>query len=634
MGARFRGLALTGLVACTIPVLGMAAAPASAHGPRVENPGLYTRTLDAQGRVQLAVETSILGREHALQHLAQRQAVLPPAPDGDPGFDPCRPRGAANQFEERPRPPLGRPTGQQRCSTLPRQPRTKAALGRLGRWSADTSDLPHYAIHATLMPTGKVLFWGFDWTQHIITANPTSHQQTSGAATIWDPAKGTGPSAFKPVPPPLIDVDGDGVQERVPLYCSGQLLLADGRVLVTGGTLDLRWFQKGYTNPPGLKIVLIFDPRTETWARSQDMTVPRWYPTQVKLADGRVAVLGGFDANKPTSFTQTLDIISADGRTVAHAPSGDRLTWTYPGMLLMPSSRVLLAGPIKGDVGLLDPRTLTWKATSPLPADRGGGNLVPVPSRTGASPEAMLIGGADFLAPSRTGQDQPAYRTTVTFDERRSARGFEPSPSQHRGRNWPNTVLLPDGSMVTLGGGTGITKRDAAFTADPKNRAVELWDPRTKRWRLGPSQREDRTYHSVGVLLPDGRVWSAGDDANPNRDGDTAELYEPPYLFRGERPRIVAGPRRVGARRSFTLTVTGPAPERVTMLAPSATTHALDMNQRFVELRVLRRRTVGTRTVLTVQGPRRPSVAPPGPWMLFALSEDGAPSVARWTTVR
>ncbi len=632
MGARCRGLALTGLVVCTVLWSGMSAAPASAHGPRVEDPGTVTRTLSAEDRVQLAVETNLLGGEHALQHLARRQTTA--RQQADPGFDACRPRGPANTFEDRPRPPLGAPTGQDRCAKLPRQPSTKSVLARVGRWTSQTSDLPHYAIHATLLPTGKVLFWGFDWTQHIITANPTTHQQTSGASTLWDPAKGTGPRAFRSVPPPLIDVDGDGVTERVPLYCSGQLLMADGRVLVTGGTLDLRWFQKGYTNPPGLKIVLIFDPKTETWDRSQDMTVPRWYPTQVKLADGRVAVLGGFDASKPTSFTQTLDIVSADGRRVSHAPSGDKLTWTYPGMLLMPSSRVLLAGPVKGDVGLLDPKTLRWKPTSPLPADRGGGNLVPVPSSTGASPEAMLIGGTDFLAPSRTGADQPAYRTTLRFDERRSARGWQPAPSQRRGRNWPNTVLLPDGSMVTIGGGTGITRRDAAFTADPRNRRVELWNPRTKRWSLGPAQREDRTYHSVAALLPDGRVWSAGDDANPNRDGDTAEFYEPPYLFRGTRPKIVAGPAQVRARRTFTLTVTGPVPDRVTMLAPSATTHALDMNQRFVELRVLRTRKAGTRTVLTVMGPRRSSVAPPGPWMLFALSERGAPSPARWTSVR
>jgi len=624
---------LAGLV-CAFAT-GVLAPVAGAHGPATTT--TTTQSLSAQERQQLALETNLLGPEHALQHLAQRQATQRQAPpQGDPGFDPCRPRAAGNEFDtNRPRPPAEQPTGQTRCSTLPAQPRTTAKLARYGRWNTSFLDLPHYAIHATLMPTGKILFWGFEWTQNIITRTPTSHQETTGASTIWDPAKGTGPRAFKAVPAPILDVDGDGIPERVPLYCSGQVLLADGRVLVTGGTLDLRWYEKGYTQAPGIKIVLIFDPKTETWSRSQDMTVPRWYPTQVKLADGRVAVLGGFNDSKPTDFTKELDVISADGAKVTHAPSGDRLTWTYPGMLLMPSARVLLAGPVKGDTGLLDPKSLTWGAVAALPADRGGSNFVPVPSRSGASPQAMLIGGIDFLTALRDRSAEPlAYRTTVAFDERRGSAGWRPTPSQHRPRNWPNTVLLPDGSMVTLGGGTQITRRDGAYTSEAANRRVELWDPRTGRWRLGPAQREDRTYHSVGVLLPDGRVWSAGDDGNPNRDGDTGEVYEPPYLFRGARPKIVAGPQRVRAKRTFTLTVSGPAPDRVTMLAPSATTHALDMNQRFVELKIVRSARAGKRTRLTVMGPRSAAVAPPGPWMLFALSKRGAPSVARWTQIR
>jgi len=632
-------LARTGLVVLAFLAAGMPVAVAGAHDGGTDVPRVGEPSLTQDQRVRLAVETQVLGREHALAHLAQdRQApaqqTSPPGPNGDPGFDPCRPRGPGNQFEERPRPPAEKPTGQARCGTLPPQPHTAAALAKQGRWTKAVQDLPHYAIHATLLPTGKVLFYGFEWTQNIITRTPTSHQETTGASTLWDPAKGNGPDAFTSVPAPMVDVDGDGLPERVPLYCSGQLLLADGRVLVTGGTLDLRWYERGYTNPPGIKVVLIFDPKTETWARSQDMTVARWYPTQVKLADGRVAVLGGFDDGRPTTaFTSTLDMISADGSTVTHAASGDRLTWTYPGMLLMPSARVLLAGPLKADTGFLDPRSLTWSAAAPLPADRGGSNFVPVPTATGSSPQAMLIGGTDFQAPKRDGTEPVAYKTTIAFDERRPAAGWTPTPSQHRPRNWPNTVLLPDGSMVTIGGGTGITRRDAAYGSAPANRRVELWDPSSRRWHLGSAQREDRTYHSVAVLMPDGRVWSAGDDANPNRDGDTAEFYEPPYLFRGPRPRIVAGPPRVQARRPFRLVVTGPVPQRITMLAPSATTHALDMNQRFVELKVLRRVTRGARTVVTVMGPRSAAVAPPGPWLLFALSQRGAPSVARWTRV-
>ena len=601
-------------------------APAAADGP-ANVPATHERA-------QQAFETTVLGPAHAREH-ARTRAVnrRRQARASQQAFDPCRPRGAATEFDlSRPLPPAGQPTGQARCSTLPAQP-TGEKRARSGRWRPGVLDLPHYAIHAALMPTGKVLFYGFEWTQHLITKSPGTHQQTTSVATIWDPAKGMGPNSLTSVPPPRVDVDGDGVVEPVPLYCSGQSFLPDGRILVTGGTLDLRWAEKGYTNPPGLRLTLIFDPRTQRWSRGQDMSVARWYPTQVTLADGRTLILGGYDDQKPTSLTHTLEVASPDGRRITAAPQADRETWTYPGLLLLPSSRVLLAGPRAQDTALLDTGSLRWSSIPRLPATRGGENLVPLPTRSGSSPQALIVGGANFERAQSAG-DTPAYKTTLVFDDRKASRGFRPAPSQRLGRNWPNTVLLPDGSMATFGGGNAITRRDAAFSADPRNRRVELWDPATRRWRLGPPQREDRTYHSVAVLLPDGRVWSAGDDANPNRDGDTGELYDPPYLFKGTRPRIAAAPRRLAPRARFSMTVRGVVPKRVTLLAPAAVTHARDMNQRFVELRIVRSRRSGDTTRLTVQAPRSKAIAPPGPYMLFALSDRGAPSVARWTSVR
>ncbi|HEX6390144.1 MAG TPA: galactose oxidase-like domain-containing protein [Solirubrobacteraceae bacterium] len=602
--------------------LAAGAQPAGAAAPP---PGL---TPDQQAEFGFLAD--VIGPEHAQQHMTRQVPQQPGVPpQSNEQFDPCRPRGPATRYESRPLPPKDVPTGQARCGKLPRQPRTPAKLARQGRWSTQISDLPHYAIHAALLETGKVIFWGFEWTQRLITRTPTTHQVTSSNATLWNPrTRGT-----RAVLPPRIDVDGDGIPEHVPLYCSSQTTLPDGRLLVTGGTLDLLWAQHGYTQPPGLKIVLIFDPKTETWSRSPDMKVARWYPTAVKLADGRTLVLAGFDDQKPTNLTRALEVVSPDGRTVTAAPSGDKETWTYPGMVLMPDARVLLAGPRTQDTGLLDPKTLTWAPVAPLPSTRGGENLVPVPTRTGSSPQAMVLGGADFVAQAG-GVTVPAYKSTLVFDARNPGAGWRSASPLNSGRNWPNTVLLPDGSMVIVGGGSAITGLDAGYASDGRDRHVELWDPKTKRWRFGAAQREDRTYHSVALLLPDGRVWSAGDDANPNRDGDTAEFYEPPYLFRGKRPRIVRGPRTIAPGRDFSLTVRGEVPARVTLLAPGNTTHGRDMNQRFAELKVRSRKTTGDTTVLRVRGPRGSAVAPPGPYMLFALSERDAPSVARWTRVR
>ena len=110
------------------------------------------------------------------------------------------------------------------------------------------------------------------------------------------------------------------------------------------------------------------------------------------------------------------------------------------------------------------------------------------------------------------------------------------------GRSHQNTVLLPDGGMVAVGGGYGDRKPLGQWATGPEHRAVELYDPATGSWRLGAAQQEGRAYHSTALLLPDGRVLSAGDDINGSPNGDTAEIYEPPYLHRGPRPTITSAP--------------------------------------------------------------------------------------------
>ena len=145
---------------------------------------------------------------------------------------------------------------------------------------------------------------------------------------------------------------------------------------------------------------------------------------------------------------------------------------------------------------------------------------------------------------------------------------------------------------------------------------------------------EDRTYHSTALLLPSGRVWSAGDDGNPfpavEGVADTGEIYSPPYLFQGRRPAIARAPRRLRWDDAFGLHARRgdrPPIRRAVLMAPSAVTHATDMGQRLVPLRVRRRH--GARG-LDLISPPTPEVAPPGPYMLFGLSSNGTPSVASW----
>lgn len=79
---------------------------------------------------------------------------------------------------------------------------------------------------------------------------------------------------------------------------------------------------------------------------------------------------------------------------------------------------------------------------------------------------------------------------------------------------------------------------------------------------------------------------------------------------------------------SLPVNVTGAAPFRFTLVRLGATTHGFDQDQRFLQLGFS-----GSSGQYVVHAPTNPGVAPPGYYMLFALSGSGQPSVGRYVRV-
>src|SRR4029450_12832298 len=95
-------------------------------------------------------------------------------------------------------------------------------------------------------------------------------------------------------------------------------------------------------------------------------------------------------------------------------------------------------------------------------------------------------------------------------------------------RAYHNLTLLPDGTVLVTGGATtggGQDTQNAVY-------AAELWNPTTETWRTLASNQRPRLYHSTALLLPDGRVVSAGGEFAPYIE-ENAEFFSPPYLFQG-----------------------------------------------------------------------------------------------------
>jgi Domain of unknown function (DUF1929)/Fibronectin type III domain len=148
---------------------------------------------------------------------------------------------------------------------------------------------------------------------------------------------------------------------------------------------------------------------------------------------------------------------------------------------------------------------------------------------------------------------------------------------------------------------------------------AEQWDPAQNAFTTLASATRYRGYHSTALLLPDGRVLSAGGDNEPN-----AEVFSPPYLFKGTRPAVTSAPSDVNYGSSFFVeTPDATSVTAVTLVGLSAVTHAFNMNQRLLRL-AFSQASGG----LTVTAPAAGEIAPPGHYMLFLLNGAGVPSIA------
>jgi galactose oxidase-like protein len=577
-----------------------------------------------------AIEKATLGLEHAREHAAGRRLERELRREGAPT---AKLQASGTVF-----------SGAASDDGIVRNA-ADAPAAEVGRWQPPFS-IPVMAINAAMLPTGKVLWFSYPVNPNPIAGGPDV--VNTAQAWLWDPATGR----TKRVDPPLWLDPKDGKMKPANIWCAGTSFLADGRVVVAGGNLDYRVPGVAGKEFKGLDKVYTFDPFSETWTEQPDMEDGRWYPSQARLPDGRTVILSGLDSSGRTDIYPTnksievltpsdesnlrgvgqVDRIPGNRGDVGMPPDGG----LYPHTFWMPSGKLLIAGPEENDFWYLDGadpgKSLSdqWSLLFPQQnrTERLFGTGVQVPNKPGAGPSTkyMQIGGwSDFNSPGNTA-------TTETFDEadyQQNVKTWVNTPSLNTPRSHANTVLLPDGSMVEVGGGLGKDPTLQQWAAEPADRNVELWDPDTGQWTEGAAQQEYRTYHSTALLLPDGRVVSAGDDYNGGWDRDSAEIYEPPYLFKGPRPVISGAPGL--AALGGTLDVATPDPshvENAALVAPGATTHANDMNQRYYALQT----TPGVGQV-SMSLPASPNALLPGWYMLFLISDKGVPSVATWVRV-
>jgi hypothetical protein len=191
----------------------------------------------------------------------------------------------------------------------------------------------------------------------------------------------------------------------------------------------------------------------------------------------------------------------------------------------------------------------------------------------------------------------------------------------------PDAVLLPDGSVLVV---NGSAKGHADAGASPVFDA-ELYDPIRDVWTRMCHMTVPRLYHATALLLPDGRVMTAGTDASwnppPYNTGELRiEYFSPPYLFMGPRPSIIEAPDVIPYAARFEVrTPDAFSVSSAVLIRCASVTHSVNTDQRFVAVRIPNRAS-GT---ITLESPPDGYVAPPGYYLLFLL-RDGVPSLARF----
>ena len=388
---------------------------------------------------------------------------------------------------------------------------------------------PIMAIHAVLLPDGRVMNYGTD---------EQGRQGAEFVYDVWDPTLGT-----HTVLPNTTSTD---------IFCGGQsVIAASGEVLIVGGDKAINGEQH-FSD----QATTIFQPQTNQIRTDTPMLYARWYHSIIALPDGEMLVLGGREdkgpipVTTPEVFTQNVGWRTLWGGTSDAAFGGGVFgNWYYTRAVVAPNGGVFELGN-DGKMFYLDPAgngTITQLTQQTLAGSYTLPTLAFAPGRLLSVRAQQQVVVVNLSGP------QPAITPTANISQLRL---------------WSSGTVLADGKVLVTGGSAVANQLTGVAYA------AEIWDPATGQWTLGANAAKPRLYHSIALLLPDGSVLTAGGGAPGPVNNLNAEIYYPPYLYDASgqpatRPSLLSAPAivQLSVNRQFAAAVgAGNQISRVTLL--------------------------------------------------------------------
>src|SRR5262249_30015273 len=222
--------------------------------------------------------------------------------------------------------------------------------------------------------------------------------------------------------------------------------------------------------------------------------------TGTTLSDGKVLVTSGYDKQEG-DLVKIPEIYSPGTDGWQTLTSASNNIPVYPFIYQLPDGRVAWLGASEGATKseVLDLSTNQWTSIDSRVIDGG--------SIANYAPGKFIKAGSA----ADDGFSGNSVKTAYTLNMNSAGATWQPTSSMAFPRSFLNLTNLPDGTVLATGGGTdksGFIDSNAVLQA-------EDWNPTTGNWTAYAPMSAPRLYHSVAVLLPDGRVYVAGGGGDP-----------------------------------------------------------------------------------------------------------------------
>ncbi|MDM0044017.1 DUF1929 domain-containing protein [Variovorax dokdonensis] len=447
-----------------------------------------------------------------------------------------------------------------------------------GAWTTPRS-WPLIAIHASLMPDGRVATYG---------TNANGQQTGRFIYDLWDSDAADLDVGHMTLPNTT----------STDLFCNAQTLIPGaGELFLAGGDN----FVNGHTTNSGNNNSVILSSSAKTLRPGNNLNRPRWYGTVTTMADSRIFINGG------SGGTDRPEVREKNGTfTFLNGADTTPFDYFYPRNFLTSDNRIF-GFDVVGRSYTIDPRDGGYVQRQT--------NLVSdfVSSASGAAmytPGEVLQVGAQTNRVMKISINKP----TPTFVE---------VPRTSTNRVWGTATVLPDGRVLMTGGSSQDNKLVNV------NNSAELWNPSTGQWTRGAVGTHARLYHSIALLLPDATVLVAGGGAPGPLTNTNAERYMPSYLFdstgrAAPRPQIISATETVAPGQMLTMGVAGGNMSQVVLIRAGSVTHSVSFDQRRI---VLAHQQTGS--TITAHVPTNGAIVPPGYYLLFVLDANRVPSMAK-----